>query len=566
VACPIPRKHALTRGRLDLNPRPTNQLRTIVVDLTPVLPGGENGGAKVFVLELLRRLAELAPQTQFVLLTQAAAHEELAALDSANVRRLMILDPSRPPALRSLGIRIFSRILAHLPGRLRRVTGRLGYSLLTLSKRSRSRSLMRDLNVDLLFCPFTAPTYFEPNVPTVCVIYDLQHKTYPEFFAAEDVAHRDLTFAEAARRSTTLVAISDYSRDAAIAEGKLDPARIKTVRLHISQHSLRNATRDNTILGRLQLVAGKYLIYPANFWKHKNHEMLLTAFGIARRSGLADDIRLVCTGAPGERQQWLKLAARTLGLENQILFPGYLANAELLALVSNSAGVVFPSLYEGFGLPVVEAMATGVPVACGNVTSLPEVAGDAAILFNPRVPEDIAQAIISLAQEEELTKRLVEAGNRRAAEFSDSRLMAQQYWDIFEQATRMGVQSNILSGANADGWLGNNSKLQIAASEQSRTLHLEIALPNWAPIAKVKMLVQQDSQTKGEVTALRGHGGAVSIPLPSGGGYFDINLAPCFVPSLAGLGEDQRELSAMLTKCTITSSDGQSIVLFPEMS
>jgi hypothetical protein len=112
----------------------------------------------------------------------------------------------------------------------------------------------------------------------------------------------------------------------------------------------------------------------------------------------------------------------------------------------------------------------------------------------------------------------------------------------------------------------NNSKLQIAASEQSRTLHLEIALPNWAPIAKVKMLVQQDSQTKGEVTALRGHGGAVSIPLPSGGGYFDINLAPCFVPSLAGLGEDQRELSAMLTKCTITSSDGQSIVLFPEMS
>ena len=109
-------------------------------------------------------------------------------------------------------------------------------------------------------------------------------------------------------------------------------------------------------------------------------------------------------------------------------------------------------------------------------------------------------------------------------------------------------------------------KLPIAPSEQSRTLHLEMALPNWAPIAKAKMLVQQNSQTKGEVTALRGHGGAVSIPLPTGGGYFDINLAPCFVPTLAGLDDDQRELSAMLTKCTITSSDGQSIVLFPEIS
>ena len=96
--------------------RDTKQLRTIVVDLTPVLPGGENGGAKVFVLELLRRLAEIAPQTQFVLLTQATAHEELAALDSANVRRLMVLDLSRPPALRSLGTRVFSRVSGSFAG------------------------------------------------------------------------------------------------------------------------------------------------------------------------------------------------------------------------------------------------------------------------------------------------------------------------------------------------------------------------------------------------------------------------------------------------------------------
>jgi glycosyltransferase involved in cell wall biosynthesis len=542
----------------------TNQLRTILVDLTPVLPGGENGGAKVFVLELLRRLAELAPQTQFVLLTQAAAHEELAALDSANVRRLMILGPSRPAALRSLGTRIFSRVLAHSPKRLRRVAGRLGYFLLTLSKRSGSRSLLRDLNVDLLFCPFTAPTYFEPNVPTVCVIYDLQYKAYPGFFAADDVAHRDRTFAEAARKSTTLVAISDFSRDAAIAEGKLDPAHIKTIHLHISQHSLRNAKRDETILDRLQLVTGKYLIYPANFWKHKNHEMLLTAFGLARRSGLADDIRLVCTGAPGTRQKWLKQAARGLGLENHVLFPGYLANAELLALITNSCGVIFPSLYEGFGLPIIEAMATGVPVACSNVTSLPEVAGDAAILFNPRVPEDIAQAILSIAQDKELTARLLQAGDLRAAEFSNSRLMAQQYWEIFEQAKRKAIQTNILLGAHADGWMGPNVKLQVAPSQQSRTLNLEIALPNWAPISRVTVLVQQDRDTKGAVTVPRGHHGAVSIQLPLAGGYFDINFTTCFVPALTALGDDERELSAVLTKCTIVSFDGQSIELFPE--
>jgi len=331
-------------------------------------------------------------------------------------------------------MRIFSRLMLHLPDRLRRGFARLGYSFLTQSKRSGSRSLIKELDADLLFCPFTAPTYSELNVPTVCTIYDLQYKTYPQFFAPEDVAHRGSTFKEAARRATALAAISDYSREAAIAEGKLDPARIRTIHLHISQHSLRNAPRDETILERLQLVAGRYLIYPANFWKHKNHEMLLTAFGIARRNGLADDIRLVCTGAPGARQQWLKQAARELGLENHILFPGYIATAELQALVTKSAGVIFPSLYEGFGLPVIEAMATGVPVACSNVTSLPEVAGEAAILFDPGVPDQIAQAMISLAHDRELTARLIEAGEARARDFSDSGLMAKQYWELFESA------------------------------------------------------------------------------------------------------------------------------------
>jgi glycosyltransferase involved in cell wall biosynthesis len=543
---------------MTLKSRDTKELRTIAVDLTPVLPGGENGGAKVFVLELLRRLAEIAPQAEFVLLTRATAHEELAVLDSTNVRRLMVLDMSPSPALRSLGTTLFSRVLAHLPGRLRRVAARLGSALLTLSKRSGSRSLLRDLHVDLLFCPFTAPIYFELNIPTVCIIYDLQYKAYPEFFAPDDVAYRHYTFIEAARRSTALAAISDYSRDVAIVEGKLDPAHIKTIHLHISQHSLRNAPRDESILSRLQLVAGKFLIYPANFWKHKNHEMLLMAFGLARRSGLADDVHLVCTGAPGVRQQWLKQAACGLGLQDHVLFPGYLANAELLALVTNSAGVIFPSLYEGFGLPVVEAMATGVPVACSNVTSLPEVAGDAAILFDPRIPEQIAQAMISLAHDRELIARLVRAGDARAARFSDSRLMAEQYWDLFQYAAGLDNQSNILLGVYSDGWAGPNPKLQIAPAQQARKLDFEIALPGGAPIDKVTLRIQEVRNA--EIIVLRGHNGSVSIPLPPAGGHFHIDITPFFVPA----SDDRRELSARLVKCEIVYADGERDVLFSE--
>jgi FkbM family methyltransferase len=536
--------------------------RTVAVDLTPVLPGGENGGAKVFVLELLRRMAELAPQTQFVLLTQASAHDELATLDRANVRRLLLLTPDKRPAVKRLAARI-SNVIANLPPPLARRIERIGYSVLTTAKRSSSRSILRSLNADLLFCPFTAPTYFEPGIPTVSVIYDLQYKTYPEFFSPQDVVHRARTFEEAARKSTLLVAISDYSRNAAIAEGKLSPGAIETIYLHVSRHSLRNAMRDDNILSRFQLVPGKYLIYPANFWKHKNHEMLLTAFGLARQRGLAPDVRLVCTGAPGERQTWLKHAADGLGLKDHVLFPGYVSNAEMLTLMTNSAGMVFPSLYEGFGLPVVEAMVNRVPVACSNVTSLPEIAGEAAILFNPRIPEEIADAMIALTQDGALTKRLLQAGNLRAAIFSDSSFLAQQYLETFQRAMGSHGQSDILVGVHADGWIGTHCRIQTASSEEPRTLHLHLALPEWTPIPKTRLLLRQERKTTSDITILRGQEASVSIALPTAGGYFDVNLSAHFVPALTGLGVDTRELSVMLTKCEITSPNGPAVVLFP---
>ena len=165
-------------------------------------------------------------------------------------------------------------------------------------------------------------------------------------------------------------------------------------------------------------------------------------------------------------------------------------------------------------------MATGVPVACSNVTSLPEVAGDAAILFDPRIPEQISQAMISLVHDKELIGRLIEDGDARAARFSDSRLMAEQYWELFQHAAGLGNRSNILVGVHPDGWAGPNPKLQIAPSSQARTLDLEIALPG--PMNKVTLQIGGDQENKAEITVLRGHNGAVSIPLQFAGGQFDI--------------------------------------------
>jgi glycosyltransferase involved in cell wall biosynthesis len=539
-------------------------VRTIAVDLTPVLPGGENGGAKIFVLELLRRLAEMAPQTQFVLLTQAASHEELAALDRPNMRRMRVIGPAVTNSfwLRLLGLA--SRVLPHLPARLRSAVSRFGYSLNAALKRSGSGALLRDMGADLLFCPFTAPTYFELGIPTVCTIYDLQYRTYPEFFAAEDAAHRDRTFMDACRRATALTAISDYSRDSAITHGGLDPACIRTIHLRMAQRIATGVANDKGILNRLGITPQRYLIYPANFWKHKNHEMLLTAFGMVCHNGLAPDIKLVCTGAPGARQQWLTRAARTMNLGERILFPGYLPNAEFATLMTNCNAVVFPSLYEGFGLPVIEAMAAGVPVACSNTTSLPEVAADAAILFDPRIPAQIAQAMVSLVDDTALRTRLIQAGYQRATDFSDMARMADEYWELFQYAMATRTYRNLLTGVHSDTWAGPCLNVQTAPATNVRSLELEFFAPPLLPHPILTIQACRNGKPHGSPLEIaRGASALWSLPVESAGGCYEIRISPTFIPAHSGRGPDERELSAKLRRCCILSSDGESIELFP---
>ena len=540
-------------------------LRAIAVDLTPVLPGGENGGAKIFVLELLQRLAEMAPQTQFVLLTQAGSHEELAALDRPNMRRHLAVGPvaANSPSTRWRGLA--HRLLAYLPGRLRSIIYRLGYKINGGLKPAETASRLRRLSADLLFCPFTAPTYFEPGIPTVCTLYDLQYKTYPEFFAAEDVAHRERTFMDACRRAALLAAISDYSRDSAVTHGGLGPARIRTIHLRMAQRSGLETGSDAGVLTRYGLSPRRFLIYPANFWKHKNHEMLLTAFGMARHGGLPEDIKLVCTGAPGPRQEWLKSAARTMNLGERVLFPGYLPNAELAALLANCAGVVFPSLYEGFGIPVIEAMAAGVPVACSNTTSLPEVAADAALLFNPRVPTQIAQAMISLAGDDSLRNRLIQAGLQRAAEFSDANRMAREYWELFQDALAYTDHENRLAGAHADGWAGPCLNIQVAPATATQTLEIEFLAPAWLPQPRLFVQASYGGTPHGPPLVFKPGANAVfSLPVEPTGGYYEVRIAPTFVPARLGHGNDQRELSVLLQRCSVVGADGETNELFPE--
>lgn len=406
----------------------------VAVDLTPLLPGGQNGGAKVFILELLRGLAALAPATSFILLTNGATHEELSHLECANMRRLRV---GPDPVSGSLGSRLRRRIIplwGRLPERLRRRLGDAARGAWGMLKRRRPPTLLRSLGVDLLYCPFPAVPLAEPGITIVCTIYDLQYRTYPQFFAAADRAERHRNLLAAVRANAAFAAISDYARDSALAHLGIDPGRIRTIHLRLARRVSEPRADSGQVLRELQLDAGRYFIYPANFWPHKNHETLLKAFEAARRRGLPDDFKLLCPGADSERRRALAQIAREMGLGERVVFPGYVTDQDLAMLLHNASAMVFPSRYEGYGLPVIEAMASGIPVACGNVAALPEIAAGAAIMFDPEDASQIAAAMLAMVGDAALRERLIGAGRERAAAFSDAKRMEREYWDLFRAA------------------------------------------------------------------------------------------------------------------------------------
>jgi len=159
------------------------------------------------------------------------------------------------------------------------------------------------------------------------------------------------------------------------------------------------------------------MFYPAQTWAHKNHLGLLEAL-----ANLRDQRRifvpLVCSGRLNDFFPQIKKRVRELKLAHQVRFLGFVDPLTLRCLYALSRCLVFSTKFEGLGMPVMEAFSAGVPVACSNVTCLPEQAGDAALIFDPDRPDRIADAIFRLWTDDALCKRLVERGRKRAANFT----------------------------------------------------------------------------------------------------------------------------------------------------
>jgi len=291
--------------------------------------------------------------------------------------------------------------------------------------------LLEDEQVDALLLPLTVPTFYAQGVPTVAVIYDLQHVDHPEFFRVDEQTARNRHLAALSKSAAKLICISNHARDTVLRCLHVSPERAVTIPFGLRSEFLTKGRVDAVAtLRKHGLQERGFWLYPANSWPHKNHLRLFEAFAEYRRHGRST-VKLVCCGADTGRHDVLRRAIAEQNLEGVVRLIGYVPKGDLLDLMASCRGVVFPSLYEGFGMPVLEAMAGGVPVACSNVTSLPEVVGDAAVRFDPSRTESITAALEKL-NDPDIATKLATAGRERAANFDTVGMMARRYLNVLD--------------------------------------------------------------------------------------------------------------------------------------
>jgi glycosyltransferase involved in cell wall biosynthesis len=270
--------------------------------------------------------------------------------------------------------------------------------------------------VDLMH--FTMQVGFRTSIPSIFQPQDLQHLHLPEFFSAEALAERDVLYRTLCDQATMVVANSAWGRRDLIDSLGLPDDKVRTIPYApviqaYAQPSLEDVARTRTRLGLPETFA----LYPAKAWPHKNHLRLLEALRILRdQHGLV--VPVVLTAHQGDFDIPVRKEASRLGLSEQVIFTGFVDPIALRSLYRLARLLIFPSLFEGWGMPVLEAFAAGLPVACSNVTCLPDVTAGAARLFDPRDPAEIAAAIGDLWTDESKRAELAHLGLARASLFS----------------------------------------------------------------------------------------------------------------------------------------------------
>jgi glycosyltransferase involved in cell wall biosynthesis len=299
---------------------------------------------------------------------------------------------------------------------------RLGYQLSRLVKEDRP-ALLHVQYTGPLFCP----------VPIVTTIHDVSFVEHPEYFPAFRRRQLEFTVAQTARTAARIITVSEFSRLAIARAYSLDPERI-TVVPDAANPFFRVVNREaaqKRVRDTFQF-EGPFVLSVGDLQPRKNHIGMIEAFARLIKSEPKLPHRLIIAGQDTWFGARVREAARKSGVGDRISFTGFVSDEDLLRLYNACDCFVFPSFYEGFGIPILEAMACGRAVVCANTSAMPEVADGAGLLFDPIRPDEIARALRDVLIDGELRSRMERLGLQRAAGFSWQK-SAQLTLQVYEQ-------------------------------------------------------------------------------------------------------------------------------------
>jgi glycosyltransferase involved in cell wall biosynthesis len=354
-----------------------------------VLSEAEPTGIGVYVANILRALSRVDPETEYVLYSNEPLRQTIEA-----------------PNFRTKILR-FPRFWSYL---------RLPFEFV-------------DGRYDLLFVPKEQlPPFVRP--PTVLVVFDLMALTFPDRMTVANKVHFRMAVKWALPRADAVIAISEATKRHVVAACGVDPARITVTHLGYDPalfRPQRDPARAAEVRRRLGIRGAYFLNTSSVIWYRKNLVRVVQALaGLKAVHGPATP-QLVITGKRGEGYEDLREWCRRLQLCDDVITTGYVPAEDLPVLLSNAVALVFPSLDEGFGLPLVEAMACGCPVVSSNRSAIPEVVGDAGLLVDPEDTAALQAAMERVWREPDTKSALVQRGLERAPRFS---------WDEAARATR----------------------------------------------------------------------------------------------------------------------------------
>ncbi len=288
---------------------------------------------------------------------------------------------------------------------------------------------------DVLFVPaHVLPIWGPPR--TVVTVHDLGYEYFPDAHTANERRYLRWSTRRHARVATRIITISQTTRDDLVRLYGADPDRIRVIHLAPDPNLKPVTDPIKRSLTTAQLgIPGyaRYLLHVGAMRPRKNLARLIDAFALVRQRHPDMKIHLVLAGSMASQGHQLRQKAKEMGLLPYIRFPGYVMAHQIAALYSAATAYVLPSLFEGFGIPALEAQACDTPLICARTSSLPEIAGKGALYFDPLDVEDMAQAIEKVLLDEDLRQALIRQGRENLKRFSWEKT-AQQTLAVLEEA------------------------------------------------------------------------------------------------------------------------------------